>query len=203
MLPAVAVSYCERAGDGFWAEPLNAFSNLAFLLAALLIVARCRRRGTGSVSLYLLVVLTVAIAAGSFLWHTLRLPWAQWLDVAAIALFIAAYLVIYTRRHLGPWAALFAVLLWLLLNGLVPGLFPAGFLNGGLYYLPTLLLLIGLLVLSRGERTLVAMLVLFVISLSLRTLDAGLCGVFPAGTHFGWHLVNALVLYLAMRSVTD
>ena len=32
---SVAVTiYCERAGDAFWAEPLNALTNLAFLLAA-------------------------------------------------------------------------------------------------------------------------------------------------------------------------
>ena len=29
-------AYCERLGPGFWAEPLNAWTNLAFLLAALL-----------------------------------------------------------------------------------------------------------------------------------------------------------------------
>ena len=27
-------NYCERIGDGFWAEPLNAITNLAFILAA-------------------------------------------------------------------------------------------------------------------------------------------------------------------------
>ncbi|MBB3984658.1 hypothetical protein GGQ68_000974 [Sagittula marina] len=27
--------YCERAGTGLWSEPLNAWSNLAFPLAAL------------------------------------------------------------------------------------------------------------------------------------------------------------------------
>ena len=29
--------YCERLGPGFWAEPLNATSNLAFIVSATLL----------------------------------------------------------------------------------------------------------------------------------------------------------------------
>ena len=35
---------------------------------------------------------------------------------------------------------------------------------------------------------------LFAISLGFRTLDADLCPVFPLGTHFLWHLLNAVLL---------
>lgn len=204
-IPAITlVDYCERAGQGVWSEPLNALSNLAFLLATLLVVLRCRRRSGCPAAVYLLAWLTVAVGIASFLWHTLAQSWMQWLDVMAIALFIVAYLVTYTLRRAGRWQAAIAVLVWLLLNGLMLLLFPGGALNGSIYYLPTLLLLIGLLFLARGDRPLLLVMVgLFVLSLLLRTLDAELCELFPAGTHFGWHLVNALVLYLAMRTMTD
>ena len=36
----------------------------------------------------------------------------------------------------------------------------------------------------------------FTVSLSLRTLDVDLCPARPLGTHFGWHLLNGLTLYL-------
>ena len=36
---------------------------------------------------------------------------------------------------------------------------------------------------------------LFLVSLSFRTADLALCGRFPVGTHFLWHLINAGVLF--------
>ena len=38
----------------------------------------------------------------------------------------------------------------------------------------------------------------FTVSLSLRTLDSELCTAWPLGTHFGWHVLNGLTLYLVM-----
>ena len=40
----------------------------------------------------------------------------------------------------------------------------------------------------------------FAVSLTMRSLDGPLCGVFPLGTHWLWHLLNALVLYLLLRA---
>ena len=38
------IDYCERHDNGFWSEPLNASTNLAFLLAAAAAFALWRRR---------------------------------------------------------------------------------------------------------------------------------------------------------------
>jgi hypothetical protein len=40
---------------------------------------------------------------------------------------------------------------------------------------------------------------LFTFSLLLRSLDNALCADWPSGLHFGWHLLNDAVLYLAVR----
>ena len=40
---------------------------------------------------------------------------------------------------------------------------------------------------------------LFLMALTARTLDMPLCGLFPLGTHFLWHLLIALWLYLMIR----
>ena len=37
--------YCERTGPEYWAEPLNALSNLAFIAAGLWFLVKFRREG--------------------------------------------------------------------------------------------------------------------------------------------------------------
>ena len=37
--------YCERLDPSFWAEPLNAFTNLSFLIAAAIAFVQWRRAG--------------------------------------------------------------------------------------------------------------------------------------------------------------
>ena len=41
----------------------------------------------------------------------------------------------------------------------------------------------------------------FFVSLTLRTVDLPLCGQFPMGTHFAWHLLNAVVLFIVARAM--
>ena len=35
-----------------------------------------------------------------------------------------------------------------------------------------------------------------VVSITARTIDMAVCAAFPLGTHFLWHLLNALTLYI-------
>ena len=80
----------------YWAEPLNAMSNLAFLLAAAFAYTDLRMRGTerGAGSIIVLIGLLIAVGAGSFVFHTYATVWARLADVAPIALFVALYLVL-------------------------------------------------------------------------------------------------------------
>jgi hypothetical protein len=41
---------------------------------------------------------------------------------------------------------------------------------------------------------------LFALSLAFRVVDLPICPAFPTGTHFVWHLLNALVLYVLLRA---
>jgi hypothetical protein len=43
-------------------------------------------------------------------------------------------------------------------------------------------------------RGLVAGAAILIVSLTFRTLDEPLCGAFPLGTHFLWHVLNAVML---------
>jgi hypothetical protein len=81
--------------------------------------------------------------------------------------------------------------------------FVAGsFLWGGAMYLPTVLVLIILgLDLRRhrpsvGKPFLIAVGV-FLIAFTARTLDMPLCAYTPIGTHFLWHILNAVLRQIA------
>jgi Ceramidase len=204
-------AYCERTAGQFWAEPLNALTNLAFVLAALLIVGQLRRRGGARrPDVGLLAALAAAVGIGSFLWHTLATPWSEWADVIPIGLFISVFLLSFLRRVAGwRWpAVLLAFTAYQALDFLAAWLLPADWLNGSVFYLPAWVSLLLMVVYCRATRRraagyVTAMWLVFSLSLLLRSIDAAVCPVFPAGTHFAWHLLNALVLWLAMRLLLD
>lgn len=211
MTATLAVTtYCERTSAAFWAEPLNALSNAAFVLVALLMVRQLHRAGDRHGDVWLLAALAAAVGVGSFLWHTLATPWTEWADVIPIGLFIAVFLLSFLRRVARlSWSAvalLFAV--YQAVNFLVLAWLPADLCNGSVFYLPAWTSLLLMAVYCQYKRApartrVLAMWVLFTVSLLLRTADAALCPVFPAGTHFAWHLLNAAVLWLAMRLLLD
>ena len=197
--------YCERSGDGFWAEPVNALTNVAFLVAALLIARRLHGQPGGPGrwwDLWLLALLAAAVGVGSFLWHTLRAPWSQWADIVPILLFINVFLASFMVRVGGAGAVLAVVglLLFNLINVGLQMLLPRDLLNGSVFYLPTWIALAGMVAYTfrrhrPSARLLLAAVVTFTVSLTLRTLDQSLCAVTDLGTHFGWHLLNGAVLY--------
>lgn len=203
--------YCERSGETFWSEPVNALTNVAFVIAALLIVRlHARTSQPWHWDTAVLAMLALLTGLGSFLWHTLATPWAGWADVVPIVLFINVYLVAFLVRVAGlRWPSVVALfLLFQLVNAMVLAGLPAGLFNGSVFYLPalaTLWLLAGYCRFSRCRQAagLQVMGVVFTLSLLLRTLDTAACGLFPLGTHFVWHLLNAAVVYLAIRSLMD
>ncbi len=198
-------AYCERTDAAFWSEPVNAATNAAFLVAALM--AALRARGDRPVLALAGVVAVVGI--GSFLFHTLANRWSMLADVIPIALFIHGYFGLALARFFGlPIRA--AVLGTLAFAGLGFGLSPAldaltgrdvaALTNGSVDYAPAVLALfgVGLALLGRAPwagRAILATGGVFLVSLAFRTVDARACAALPLGTHFLWHALNALVLY--------
>ena len=190
--------YCERLGAGLWAEPLNAVSNLAFILAALLVWPRARAAPGGA----LLCAILFAIGVGSGLFHTVATAWASAADVVPIGLFILTYLYL-TNRHilrLGRGMATLATLLFLPYAALLtPILDQTPFLRISNFYwtVPLLLLAYAAGLRRRAPdvaRGFVAGAALLAVSITLRSLDQSLCARWPVGTHFVWHLLNAAML---------
>ena len=196
--------YCERVTPSFWAEPVNALSNLAFLIAAYSAFDLWRREGKGDPAILTLIVIVVAVGLGSFAFHTLATRRAMLLDVAPIGLFIYGYFQLALRRFLLlSWPVSLALLAgFVVLSLALASYVPREVLNGSSGYFPALAALIVLGWLSRGHAVGQAMLVaagLFVVSLIFRIVDLDGCAVWPLGTHFLWHVLNATVLYAVLR----
>lgn len=193
--------YCERTDFGLWSEPVNALTNIEFILAGVLLMSRPRRPGTVP-SVAMLPPLIVLIGIASFTFHTLATAWAGWTDTLSILLFACVFVYAFFSDigRAPAWlslaaagaffAASFAAKLWL----------PDLGLNGSEAYLPMVLGLAAMIVyLAREPSTrkqFATATGLLLVSLTLRTIDADVCAAFPLGTHFAWHLLNAAVLYL-------
>lgn len=198
--------YCERISPGLWGEPLNALSNLGFLLAAWWLWRSATWR-EGGWAFRLLVVLIAVIGLGSGVWHVTAQRWAMWADVLPIMFFICIYVLVFLLRivRLDWLAAAGMLLLFLAVHGWLARTFPLDFLNGSVFYLPAVvavLLMLGYLrVAHRPEwRPFALASGLLVLSVSLRSVDRLMCAALPLGTHFLWHLLNAVVLYLLLRA---
>jgi hypothetical protein len=186
--------YCERVAPGLWGEPVNSLSNLALLVAAVLVW----RLAAGSRAGRLLAVLIGLVFVASTAFHLLATRWAAVGDSVAVLVFMLVYAVLFARRYWSRrWAWVAApAFLALTVGTALPG--------GGLY-LSTLIALgtfAAVLAFARDAHwTHFAVAgALFALSLSLRALDRDVCDYVPAGTHFLWHLLTGVVLYLVSRA---
>ncbi len=191
-------AYCERGGPDYWAEPVNALTNLAFVIAAAVMWPRVR----GVPLARLLCAVLAVIGIGSWLFHTHAQAWAGLADTVPILIFVLIYIFAahrdYWRQSTGrafaatllffPYAALTVPLFRLL-----PGL------GSSAAYAPVPLLIAihGVLLRRRAPATARGLGIgaaLLTVSITFRSLDEPLCALWPLGTHFVWHLLNATML---------
>jgi hypothetical protein len=197
-------AYCERAGMGVFAEPLNAVSNVSFLLAAWAAWVLATRTGTLSAGVRVLIALAASVGIGSILWHTYPTMFTLVLDSVPILVFISWYIWLYARNVIGmraPFAVASVAALPLATFLAIPF---SGVLHGAFVYAPGLIVTLVLGAFHARERraarfTLLAAAGVYLAALFFRTIDNEVCPVLPIGTHFLWHLLIGLVTYLAMR----
>lgn len=197
--------YCERLDPSFWAEPINAITNLAFLLSAFAALCVAKRYGSFRWDTLALIVLVATIGIGSFLFHTVATYWAMLADVIPITLYQIFFLGVYARYIVG----LSRIRVIMLLLGFVTlsvtfDALPREWLNGSLGYGPALLFVLGFGIWhyrhARAYRyDLLLAGVVFVVSLTFRSLDMAVCHQVPFGIHFFWHVFNGVVLFLTTR----
>ncbi|ODR98539.1 hypothetical protein AUC68_08985 [Methyloceanibacter methanicus] len=221
--------YCERGtNEALWAEPINAISNAGFFLAALIFwqLVLWRPPEQRSADHYLFVALVFAICFGSVAFHVYADRGTELADVIPIAVFMLVYLGFALNRFLNVppgWTVFLVVVFAGLIAGSMQihcwdgGIGLAGgapgakvCLNGSVGYLPALgaLIIVSMLVAERRHKAapyLLAATVVFAVSILLRSLDMAYCSSIVVdgrntGTHFIWHILNAIVLFLLMRA---
>jgi hypothetical protein len=224
--------YCERGLDpGLWAEPVNAATNIAFVMAA--VCARRRIAGqAGQIprdkcnTLVAMCGLVALVGVGSFTFHTLAVPAAQAFDVVPIGIFIVSAFWL-TLRWIGAWPqrhaglallgfmiATASVTLLMTNFGCSPGsvsapgsLWPC--LNGSWAYGPAFgALAVGTRLAQRHAPAsavwLMAASGLFCVAFAARSLDWVWCRpAFGLSLHALWHLGCAATAYAVLRALTE
>jgi hypothetical protein len=198
--------YCERTIIGLWSEPLNALSNVSFLIASWAIWRLAKREPKIPTGIWLLIALATSIGIGSFLFHTFATIWASFLDTLPIFLFQLCFIWLYSRKIVR--------MKYRYSGALLGGFFFASnfskqftdILNGSLSYAPAFLVLLGFAIYhyrqqKREPFILLIALGFFLLGLLFRTLDQTICSYFPFGTHFLWHLSTGTLLYLSARAL--
>jgi hypothetical protein len=198
--------YCERIDPGFWAEPVNALTNIGFVFAAWFTYRIAVREQAHKSSIAAIAGIIAAIGIGSFLFHTMATPFTRWLDIIPIFVFQVSYIGLYTRRVINlPVTVIGIILLVFLVASVYGRQFPDA-INGSLIYAPALLAIFVLGLYhyqsQKFERSLLlGASSIFLLSVLFRSIDNMICSQFVLGTHFLWHILNALVIYLAMRAL--
>lgn len=204
-IPGTIDLYCERIDVSYWAEPFNAVTNAAFLIAAYVAFLGWRRSAQQDLPALVLIINLVAIGVGSYLFHTHANRATMVMDVLPILIFILIYLGMAMRRYfmLALWLSVLIAAFYIPLSALsVPVLGPI--MGSSASYGPALfaLVIIGILLLRTdpltGRGLLIAAAV-FTLSIAFRMADQPICPAFALGTHFIWHIFNAVVLFQLVR----
>lgn len=209
--------YCERTSAAFWAEPANALTNISFILAALWGAWIAHRNGDRDPLVWGLIIIAALIGTGSFLFHTFAVRWSELADTLPIWAFVSLYIYVAIDRLGGRkphWLvalvlfAAFLALAWSTANegpsdDVVTSPDP---LNGSGQYFPAVaaLAIFTLVTWLRHHPMrgwIAGAAVIFILSLTARTLDRDICATLPLGTHFLWHLLNGLMIALLLQAV--
>ncbi len=177
---------------------MNAVTNLAFIIAALILWRRCEGLVWGRA----LAAVLFAIGVGSYLFHTHATPWAAAVDTTPILIFSLLYIFLANRDFWGwsVWMSALGAAAYIPYSAVVTPVFDAlPFFTISSFYWPLPLLIFAYAILLRRRspstaRNLAIGATILCVSLTARSVDEPLCMAIPLGTHFLWHILNAIML---------
>ncbi len=192
--------YCERLAPGLSDEPLNTASNLAFLAAA---YALYRLPTDKKKAQRLLATLCCLVAIGSSLFHLFANSITLLLDVTPILALQILILSQYNQHFFKLSKQHFTLLIISFLLLTAAGSSFRDWLNGSAGYIPCLFILLALhqnIHLPHSAKKTVR-LAGFALSMALifRTIDLSVCHPIPIGTHFLWHCLSAISVFLSAK----
>ncbi|MCI5049979.1 MAG: ceramidase [Rickettsiales bacterium] len=202
---------CERTTPYWYGEPLNTLSNLLFMLVAVIIYKHYHKhpdlKDRKILDIHAMTFLIFAIGIFSSIFHMNPNPLTELMDIVPIVLFINIFFFSITVR-IGKTNAFQTVVCYVAFLGFTHILisqFPNA-MNDSISYLSSMTALVAIAIYLHMKRRpsshqfLLGALV-GIISLFFRAIDNAVCEQIPFGTHFMWHSMNALLLYILMKQV--
>ena len=195
--------YCERTNLDFFSEPLNFFTNFAFIYCSIILFLDKRvldKRYT---------YIMFCIGVGSLLFHSVPNYITGLLDVFFIMLFIFYYLKnLYFALKINIYFSYLLSIIFIFFCYFFGQYFSGTYLSSSAYYFPILMHLYFLYFYFLFQKKnyyyhkrFINIPIIFSISLFLRTIDYHSCSLLLTGTHFIWHILNAIVLYLLIKFI--
>ena len=197
-------TYCESGMGLFYTQPINTISNIALLIAAYFAYQLIKTNNINNRTIKILPLILAVTGIGSMFWHGMPNLLTNFADTLPLSAFVLVSLFFLLDKLMKKRRFVWQILLAFILVE-APFIFhilPS--LNGFLPYL--IVLVFGVFVfygLIKKYKTLTSdlaiIIALFAIAFIFRTIDYTVCPVLSMGTHFIWHILNALVLYLLIR----
>lgn len=199
--------YCEQALETGVFEPINTLTNLFFMAAGALMLYRLKKHNRLDAKGIYLSALLIIIGIGSFAWHFYRIRATLIADSAPIALFVLSFLYFYLKKMAAKTWHILALFIGFFVYTIVLGRLISDFAeqlylgNGGMGYTIAISYFFWLQIYTARHaagllRPALISGLLFLLSIFFRQVDAFVCESIPFGTHFLWHTLNAVVLYL-------
>lgn len=193
--------YCERNSIDFLAEPLNFFTNILFLAFAILLFKNKKILNKS------LPLILFGIGVGSMLFHSMPNNITAFVDIFFIILFIIVFLIqLYNKLGINIYLSYILSILFVVSCYQFGNFFKDSFLKESAFYFPILLHLYFLkiyffLFKKIYLKSFILIPILFSLSLYFRTIDLKYCTFIPLGTHFFWHIINSIMLFLTIKFI--
>lgn len=202
---------CERASTLWYAEPLNTISNLGFLYVAVMMYRYYHRHEDLDRrwiwDIHALTFLTFIIGVNSILFHTFPNPVTELMDTIPIVMFIMIYFtsVLFRIGRVNLFQGIICLVAFVGFSHMLVHQFPRA-LNDSIGYLSSMIALVMIAVYlhlkARPSSTHFMMAAIIgITSLFCRAIDRVTCDMFPLGTHFLWHILNATLLYILLKQI--
>lgn len=202
---------CERHALGFMGEPLNVISNLGFLYVAVVIYRFYHKHeditGRWIWDIHALTFLTFIIGFNSIVFHAFPTPTTELMDTIPIVMFIMIYFtsILFRIGRCTLFQAGICLVAFVGFSHVLVTQFPRA-LNDSIGYLSSMIALIIIAVYlhlkARPSSThFMLASIVGVCSLFCRAIDRDICSMFPLGTHFIWHCLNATLLYILLKQI--
>lgn len=201
-------NYCGRFDAGWLGEPQNSFTNASFLVAAAIAFAMWRRAGARDWPALVLIAMAAAVGVGSFIFHSHPTHATLPIDLIPIQVFTLCVVAFGARRWIaaGWLLTAFIVVLFGAAN-VAWGRIAHGVLGGGGHHLFALaaIAICGAWLVRRpptrrSGRFLLVASGTYAVAIAVRAFDIPICGSFPLGLHWLWHLIQGATVGLLLAA---